>query len=112
MSRAKRWKRRRRARNEPNNFAPEVYDSLPNISLTIRAVRELNRRNKESRTERKLVIDPEIPTSIAHFARQGGPDLTDLRGVRAAVLSVVCAKSLTVSFCNSVVVPFATRIPL
>lgn len=86
MPRAKRWKRRR----SPDNLAPEVYDSLSKIWLTIRAVRELNRRNKEeNRAKRKpVVLSPEIPnTSIVRFARQGGPDLTDLRGVRSAARS-------------------------
>ncbi|KAI0002710.1 hypothetical protein F4779DRAFT_622155 [Xylariaceae sp. FL0662B] len=64
---------------EPDNFSPEFYDKLDKIFLTKRALRELDRRNSLSPTKHKETYSKPLP-SLARFARQGGPDITDLRG--------------------------------
>ncbi|KAI1733629.1 hypothetical protein F4680DRAFT_472028 [Xylaria scruposa] len=75
-----------------SNFPPEVYDRLPKIWLTPRALRELDRRNRD-RFPRPLAAQEQPIEKVAHavgkpslglskFARHGGPNLCDLRGVR------------------------------
>ncbi|KAF2968830.1 hypothetical protein GQX73_g4727 [Xylaria multiplex] len=64
---------------EPDNFPPELYDSLDIIFLTKRALREFDRRNNLNPAKRKKSYSEPLP-SLARFSRQGGPDITDLRG--------------------------------
>ncbi|KAJ2979093.1 hypothetical protein NUW58_g7294 [Xylaria curta] len=64
---------------EPDNFPPEFYNNLDKIFLTKRALQELDRRNSLSPAKRKKTYSEPLP-SLARFARQGGPDITDLRG--------------------------------
>ncbi|KAI1496544.1 hypothetical protein F5X99DRAFT_424448 [Biscogniauxia marginata] len=64
---------------EPDNFPPEFYDSLDIIFLTKRALREFDRRNSSNPAERKKSYSEPLP-SLARFSRQGGPDITHLRG--------------------------------
>ncbi|EPE08409.1 hypothetical protein F503_01192 [Ophiostoma piceae UAMH 11346] len=98
---------------EPDNFPPAFYDSLPTIFLTTRALRELNRRNRERQMLENAVVvtkkrkreetlqSDDIKASshrpqrrskvaaqsklgvspLARFACQGGPDLSDIRGM-------------------------------
>ncbi|KAG5763567.1 hypothetical protein H9Q72_008331 [Fusarium xylarioides] len=67
---------------------PEFYDRLSKISLTHRALKELNRR---TRSHPSHPFPPVYPIAnalacarssreLAQFARHGGPDLRDLRG--------------------------------
>lgn len=73
------------------NFPPEFYDKLSKVWLTPLALRELDRRNNQNPPRRPLVskIGARNFTSdlkkggreLARFARTGGPDLCDLRGV-------------------------------
>ncbi|KAK3899547.1 hypothetical protein C8A05DRAFT_46418 [Staphylotrichum tortipilum] len=63
----------------PSNFPPEFWDSLSKVSLTRRALRELDRRNSARPAPGPVV--PSVYTSDrARFARHGGPDLRHLRG--------------------------------
>ena len=61
------------------------WDSLSTLCLTSDALRELNRQNAVT----KIRIHEEIPDidslehheDVSHFARHGGPDLSDIRKV-------------------------------
>ncbi|KAI5918125.1 hypothetical protein F4810DRAFT_715755 [Camillea tinctor] len=64
---------------EPDNFPPEFYDSLDILFLTKRALREFDRRNNSNPAKRKKSYSEPLP-SLARLSRQGGPDITDLRG--------------------------------
>ena len=59
------------------------WDHLSTIHLTRRALRELNRRNnlRDSPAERALPASDSRLSDIIRFARQGGPDLSDIVGV-------------------------------
>ena len=74
-------KRTTRRHNSMRNFPPEFYDSLKKVRLTARALREFNRRNGLLRPVRNRLANHQQLSTLARFARQGGPDLTDLRGV-------------------------------
>ena len=85
---------------KPDNFPPEFYDNLSEISLTRRALQELDRRNQNRRhhphppehtatTPRrsKLTALGKLGcSSLALFAASGGPDLSDIQGVCMPVL--------------------------
>ena len=64
---------------------PAFWDNLSTIELERSAIRELNRRFEAASDEPPVHI-PSTPNfranDIKGFARQGGPDLSDLRGVR------------------------------
>jgi hypothetical protein len=69
------------------NFPPEFYDSLSKVHLTRRALRELDRRNQLKSSIRAQVAMPKpiresTPEELQRFARRGGVELDDLRGVR------------------------------
>ncbi|TWU71214.1 hypothetical protein ED733_000263 [Metarhizium rileyi] len=64
---------------EISNFLPAFWDNLSKVWLTRRALRELDRRNEENLTTRSSASGA-ILTSLARFARRGGPDLRRLRG--------------------------------
>lgn len=81
MSPSKQPEKRPRLPNDVHNFSPEFYDRLPKIWLTRRALRELNYRNRTRRIEIPTTHYETLP-SLSRFARQGGPDLKDIRGVR------------------------------
>ncbi|KAK2598209.1 hypothetical protein QQS21_005686 [Conoideocrella luteorostrata] len=62
-----------------SNFSPQFWDKLSKIWLTPRALRELNRRNNAKlrpRTKSAALIS----TTLARFARRGGPNLQHLQG--------------------------------
>lgn len=60
-------------------YPPEFYDRLSKVSLSRRALKELDRR---THTRRCHPSPPVIrPRDLAQFARHGGPDLRHLRGV-------------------------------
>lgn len=72
----------------PWNFCPEFYDNLSKIWLTPLALQELDRRNHEEALSNPVITQASIgppvgagTTDLARFARMGGPDLSDLRGV-------------------------------
>jgi hypothetical protein len=76
-------------------YPPEVWDSLSKIWLTTDAIRELNRRNKQTKSNQSIQqlqtrltsneflrhCTEEKLRDIKWFARHGGPDLLDLRQV-------------------------------
>lgn len=59
-------------------FPPEFWDGLEYVPLTVAALAEVNRRNGLRPPPRNPT--PERPEELTRFARQGGPDLTHLRG--------------------------------
>lgn len=93
----------------PSNFPPEFYDSLPFISLTPRALRELDRRNENlPPSEPKPAVGFVKPrgaklaalaklgvSEYAQFASTGGPDLSDLKGVCARIYFICQSYGLT-----------------
>lgn len=66
---------------------PAFWDNLSEFWLTSNALRELDRRNKQATAnvapERQFLkpVTRNEAKPIQRFARQGGPDLSDLRGV-------------------------------
>lgn len=80
--------------HSPSNFPPEFYDHLSTIWLTSRAKRELDRRNdghlpsksaalpvRRHRGAKIAALGGFGVSELALFAADGGPDLSDLRGV-------------------------------
>lgn len=70
-----------------SNWDRTERDSLSRVWLTRKALRELNRRNALSCSRAIRLVDiltkpKQRPKDITHFARHGGPDLSDLRKVR------------------------------
>ncbi|KAI0548148.1 hypothetical protein F4679DRAFT_585904 [Xylaria curta] len=86
--------------HEPFNYNPEFYDSLPNIYLTRLALRELNRRTGDRPAPQPITRQEQIKDfaaaartagpKLARFARTGGPDLCNLRGVYILRCSSFC----------------------
>ena len=71
----------------------EFYDSLSKVWLTRRALEELNRRTSQANSPQRPASTPRRVTrstsiQIQRIARDGGPDLRDLRGVRLNCQSV------------------------
>lgn len=72
--------------NERDNYPPEFWDDLSRVWLTPRALRECDRRN---RTPSASFTAPQVHSTapkvhsaeLAQFAKHGGPDLRDIRGV-------------------------------
>ena len=65
-----------------SGFSPAFYDNLSKTWLTRRALRELERRNKNSRPSGcASAVGTQRRSKLAAFARLGGPDLSDIRGV-------------------------------
>lgn len=58
------------------DIPPVIYERLPQLHLTPRALRELNRR---PHMPISLMRSPD--SDLPRFARQGGPDLQHIRGV-------------------------------
>ena len=87
-----RWKRAKtpfKSRKEANTA---YWDSLSKLWLTRRALRELDRRNRQTANSvrTRITSRPNLSGELAsenrsseikRFARHGGPDLQDLRGV-------------------------------
>ncbi|KAI8947211.1 hypothetical protein F4801DRAFT_605673 [Xylaria longipes] len=75
--------------HQPSDFPPEFYDNLSKIWLTPRALRELDRRNRDRfpkpfaaqkqhvKQVARAVGKPGI--DLSRFARSGGPNLCDRR---------------------------------
>lgn len=80
-----------------NNFPPAFWDELSKVWFTPRALRELDRRNNADKAKRKKddsnkkVVKKKHQTAhraqkittrlLTQFAKDGGPDLANLRGV-------------------------------
>lgn len=78
--------KRRRILDSSWDRAERFYwDSLSRLWLAADALRELDRRNallaEESPQEVRKLEHQILPRDIEHFARHGGPDLSDLRQV-------------------------------
>ncbi|OAA39188.1 hypothetical protein ISF_09861 [Cordyceps fumosorosea ARSEF 2679] len=63
-----------------SNFPSQFWDSLSKVWLTPRALREKDRRNG-AQPPAPVSAASVTPTTLARFARRGGPDLGYLRGV-------------------------------
>jgi hypothetical protein len=77
-------KRQRLSRQSRSETPTEFWDNLSRVPLCRRALRELNRRAvppvaPTPRTERIVKSHPII--RLKRFARRGGPDLRNIRGV-------------------------------
>lgn len=110
--------RTRQKFKHPSRPPPVFWDNLSEVPLIRSAVRELNRRNALSEDKRRprrgsrqttqntsnnsrckqpatdKPQDHDLQTRLERFARQGGPDLTDLRGVGVPVAQPGPLKSL------------------
>jgi len=79
-------KRRRPSRQSRSRTPPEFWDNLSRIPLCRRALREFNRRRARSPVPQPPVlsdINGHLVKQLKRFARRGGPDLRDIRGVGA-----------------------------
>lgn len=90
------WKRAKRLFQPQQEANAAYWDSLSKLWLTRRALKELNRRNKQTassvrteiirrsgRSEESATLE-NCSSPLKRFARHGGPDLRDLRGVSSA----------------------------
>lgn len=92
------WKRAKRPFQSRQEADTKYWDSLSEIPVTRRAVKQLNQRNRQkaSLVRTGLIRRPDrsgepaalknCPPQLKRFARHGGPDLRDLRGVSFALL--------------------------
>lgn len=70
----------KKVRPTTDDVPPSFFDNLSKVSLTQRALKELDRRNHAHPSSR--LTRPDVyPKSLARFARHGGPDIAYLRGV-------------------------------
>ncbi|MCJ1423861.1 hypothetical protein MMC29_001746 [Sticta canariensis] len=86
------WKRAKNAFQSRQEANTTYWDSLSKLWLTRRALKELNRRNRQtvSPVRSGIIRRPDrsgepaalenCSSQVKRFARQGGPDLRDLRG--------------------------------
>ena len=75
------WKRAKKPFRSQREAETAFWDSLSKLWLTRRALREFNRRNDAAAKAGHYQLDNTRAPSIKRFARHGGPDLGDLRGV-------------------------------
>lgn len=97
------WKRAKRPFESRQEANTAYWDSLSKLWFTRRALKELNRRNRQAaspvnirrpdRSAEPATVE-NYSSQLKRFARQGGPDLRDLRGVNSA--QVVSRLLLTV----------------
>jgi len=78
----------KRQRRSADNYPPDIWDNLSKITLTRKALREFDRRTRENRHPQAARVQETAPRllrsavrRLEHFARNGGPDLSKLRGV-------------------------------
>ncbi len=94
-------KKAKRQSAERQEALTVFWDSLSRVHLTRRALRELDRRNQADRNRRETTTvkiqrppishgrnRPSAAGQLKRFARHGGPDLADLRGVRVHLIAV------------------------
>ena len=78
-------KRQRKSESSRDRAKPPFWDKPSRLVLGPSALKELNRRNallaKETPQEACKVGTQVRPETIEQFAREGGPDLSDLRQV-------------------------------
>lgn len=96
------WKRVRRPFESQQKAITAFWDSLSQVSLTRHALKEHNRRNRSAAElytpapEKPSDLGKGVGDHIKRFARHGGPNLGDLRGVSMVLLSTELM-SLTLS---------------
>lgn len=87
------WKRAKRPFKSRQEANTAYWDLISKLWLTRRALKELNRRNRQTanpvhirRPDRSVETATleNCSSQLKRFARQGGPDLRDLRGVNSA----------------------------
>lgn len=87
------WKRVKKPFESRQQANRAYWDSLSKLWFTRRALKELNRRNRQAANPVNIRRpDPSgepatlenYSSQLKRFARQGGPDLRDLRGVKSA----------------------------
>ena len=90
------WKKARRPIESRPETNTTYWDSLSKLWLTRRALKELNRRNRQTASPvktgsiRRRGLSGELAAlkscspPLKRFARHGGPDLCDLRGASSA----------------------------
>ncbi|KAK1053627.1 hypothetical protein LTR12_017181 [Friedmanniomyces endolithicus] len=79
--------RAKRPKRSADNYPPDVWDNLSKITLTRKALREFDRRTRENRHPQAARVQETAPRllrsavrRLERFARNGGPDLSKLRG--------------------------------
>ena len=92
------WKRAKRPFTSREEAEASYWNSLSELCLTRRALKELDRRNRHTASpvttaiirrpwrSREPVALKNCSNQIKRFARHGGPDLRNLRGVRLATV--------------------------
>ncbi|KAK0247039.1 hypothetical protein LTS09_017825 [Friedmanniomyces endolithicus] len=77
----------KRQKRSADNYPPDVWDNLSKITLTRKALREFDRRTRENRHPQAARVQETAPRllrsavrRLERFARNGGPDLSKLRG--------------------------------
>ncbi|KAG8407370.1 hypothetical protein J3458_020849 [Metarhizium acridum] len=81
---------KKRKLDHPDIPPPRFWDDLSRIPLTRNAIRELNRRNRFSRDSQRYISPQNTSVAVStvqRFARQGGPDLSNIRGCRLPIQS-------------------------
>ena len=80
--------RAKRQKRSADDYPPDVWDNLSKITLTRKALREFDRRTREKRHPHTARVQETAgrilrsnPRRLERFARNGGPDLSKLRGV-------------------------------
>ncbi|KAK0958908.1 hypothetical protein LTR91_021123 [Friedmanniomyces endolithicus] len=82
--------RAKRQKRSADDYPPDVWDNLSKITLTRKALREFDRRTREKRHPHTARVQETAgrilrsnPRRLERFARNGGPDLSKLRGYAA-----------------------------
>jgi hypothetical protein len=77
-------KRQKRSRRSRSQTPPEFWDNLSRVPLCRRALREFNRRTTEPVAPEPPVLSvlkDDLVKQLKRFARRGGPNLRNIRGV-------------------------------
>ena len=77
-------KRRKRSRRPRSRTPPEFWDNLSRVPLCHRALREFDRRTVQPvapKPPKRSVLKGDLVKQLKRFARHGGPNLRDIRGV-------------------------------
>lgn len=95
--------------HRPSNFPPEFYDKLSRVWPTRRALRELDRRNKNlplskptarprlPRSSKVATLAKQFGSNLSSVAAAGGLDLSDLRGYQSPTSSAMASPSVSSS---------------
>ena len=90
-------KRHQSSTHQPPGFWDELA-ALGPIFLTTRALKEFDRRDRLNQASVAVAVSPPSDisgVSLERYARQGGPSLTDLRGVCMKDIFTMTAAGLT-----------------